>query len=85
MTLARELAASHLPPVAVHLEGHGTFWWMKNTDGSGALAPREHCSEVGQLHTEAMFADSYAHVFANGLIKRYGQVIAHRDNLKVMP
>jgi hypothetical protein len=82
---AHELAEGHLPPVAVQLEGHGSFWWLKNTDGSGALAPKEHCSEVGEVQLHAMFEDSYAQVFADGRIKRYGRVIGHRDDLKVQP
>lgn len=49
--------------------------------GDGALAPPEHIRD-GDLNFPACFAgDSYAHVLANGEIKRYRTVIGHRSDL----
>lgn len=48
----------------------------------GALAPAEHFGDDGNLTIEAgLFEESYAHVFEDGLIRRYHQVIGSKDDL----
>jgi len=66
-----------LPPVRVELDGE-QLWWLQNDDGSGALAPLEHCDEDGNV---VCLGESYAHVFSDGNISRYGATIGHRDDL----
>lgn len=67
----------------VSLPGHGVFWFIENKDGDGPLAPLDHCDQSGNIVDAdvALFAESYAHVFANGEIKRFHQVIGHRADL----
>ncbi len=49
--------------------------------GEGALAPDHHVVD-GKLNIRTCFSgDSYAHVMANGEIKRYHRVIGHRSDL----
>ena len=70
--------------VHVSLPGHGTFWIKEDalaglTDG--ALAPEEHI-ENGELKVPWCFgSDSYAHVWADGEISRYGNKIGDRGDL----
>lgn len=66
-----------LPPVRVAFDGE-QLWWLENDDGSGALAPLEHCDEDGNV---VCLGESYAHVFRDGNISRYGEIIGHRDDL----
>jgi hypothetical protein len=61
--------------------GHGTFWFLDDGDGEGPLAPMDHCDESGELLTWRG-EDSYAHVSADGIIKRYRQVIGRLEDLK---
>lgn len=70
-----------LPPVKVRLNGL-ELWWQKNADGSGALAPLEHCDAEGNV--EAFLELSYAHVFADGAILRHNCQIGHRDDLEIV-
>jgi hypothetical protein len=69
----------------VRLEGHGEFWFLDDDDeGVGALAPLEHCDSRGELLDDSyviFHADSYAHCFADGTIKRYRQVIGSVEDL----
>jgi hypothetical protein len=57
--------------------------WLRNEDGSGALAYPEHIDEGGHVTIEAVFEDSYAHVFRGGQIMRYNTRIGWRDDLKM--
>ena len=59
--------------------------WLKKADGSGALAYPEHYDEAtGELKLPAaLFAESYAHVFADGTIKRHDKVIGTIADLVV--
>lgn len=70
--------------IPVELPGHGKFWWIREPDNSGALAPHDHCTESGNLIFEALFGDSYAHVYPDGTIKRYNSTIGHRDDLVML-
>jgi hypothetical protein len=57
--------------------------WLKGEDGSGALAYPEHIDEDGDVRMEAVFKDSYAHVFEDGEIFRYNERIGSRHDLKM--
>lgn len=67
-------------PVRVRLDGV-ELWWLKNGDGSGALAPLDHCNDAGEVE---VFADSYAYVTSDGRILRYHEEIGHRDDLEIV-
>jgi hypothetical protein len=68
----------------VDFPGHGRFWFLLDDAGDGPLAPVEHCDENGDVTADHMFSDSYAHVSASGVIKRYHKIIGHRDDLRVV-
>ena len=70
--------------VYVVLDGRDLVW-LRNEDGSGALAYPEHIDEDGEVRMEAVFKDSYAHVFPNGEIMRFNQRIGSRDDLQMRP
>lgn len=63
----------------VRFPGHGEFWLLEG----GALAQPEHCDEQGEIKDfrVALFGDSYAHLFPDGVICRYKQVIGRREDL----
>jgi len=58
-------------PRLVELDGV-RLWFLEDEDGSGPLAPLNHCDERGEV---VVIATSYAHVFEDGAIKRHGEVI----------
>jgi hypothetical protein len=59
--------------------------WLKNPDGSGPLAYPEHMDESGELKlAHAMVSLSYAHVFADGTIRRFNKVIGTVADLVVV-
>ena len=64
-------------PIKIVFEGT-EYWWLREKDGSGALAPLHHCDDLGNVE---VFEDSFAHVFENGKILRYGIEIGTRDDL----
>lgn len=49
--------------------------------GGRALAYLEHCDENGDVTWESMASDSFAHLFSDGRIKRYQQVIGNEKDL----
>jgi hypothetical protein len=55
--------------------------WLKEADGSGALAYPEHVDDDGQVKWDHVFSDSFAHVQSDGTIRRYGATIGSRDDL----
>lgn len=59
--------------------------WLKDDDGSGALAPLHHVDMDGNVKLECVFEDSYAHVFEDGSIMRYGQIIGEISDLEFLP
>lgn len=65
----------------VELPGHGVFWFLEE-DGVGPLAPLDHCDGDGNLLQIWPMRLSYAHVFADGEIKRFNQVIGRIEDLK---
>lgn len=74
--------SSVIIPVKVRFRGE-TYWHFRGDDGSGALAYLHHCDEHGvpvDLAT-ALLADSFAHVCADGLIRRYRVVIGKSEEL----
>ena len=61
----------------------GRYWWLKNADGTGPLALLEHCDEHGQLVAEIAFSSpSFAYVYEDGKIRRFGKTIGRIDELK---
>lgn len=61
------------------------LWWITDDELEGALAPLNHCDEEGEIADleTALFlhGDSYAHVFEDGRIMRYGRQIGTRNDL----
>lgn len=57
--------------------------WLKNSDGTGALAYPEHVDGDGNVKREHAFSESYAHVCNDGCIRRYGAVIGSVGDLCV--
>lgn len=62
------------------------LWWLRNADGSGALAPADHCDDMGQINgiETALFDDSYAHVMPDGTIWRYRREIGDVTDLQII-
>lgn len=58
-----------------------SFVWLKNDDGSGALAYPHHIDEGGHVKIMHCLSDSFAHVMSDGAIMRYGSQIGVRDDL----
>lgn len=73
-------------PIRVELPGHGVFWFLEDDAGGGALAPFDHCDPDGHIADlgTALFVESYAHLFSDGVIRRYGAAIGHRDELRTL-
>ncbi len=70
-------------PQLVELDGHGRFWFLKDALGSGPLAPLDHCTVTGELiPRNAPLGGSYAHVYADGTIKRLTTVIGSLADLR---
>ncbi len=71
----------------VRVRLHGVELWclpkVLELGCADALAPLDHVTPDGELNLLTAFAgDSYAHVFPNGEIKRYGALIGHRSDLE---
>ncbi|WP_068018949.1 hypothetical protein [Rhodoplanes sp. Z2-YC6860] len=61
------------------------FIWLKNDDGSGALAYTSHIDSDGHVNIEDAFSsDSFAHVI-DGEIWRYRRVIGRVEDLELLP
>lgn len=77
---------SSSPFVPVWLNGM-PLWADRNAlleGGSGALAPEHHIKDGDIADRETAFflnGDSYAHVYPDGMISRYGATIGHRSDL----
>lgn len=61
------------------------YWWIKDSSGSGPLAPLEHCDAEGHVVFEHMFSESFAHIYSNGIINRFGKQIGDVSDLKFLP
>ena len=72
-------------PDTLHVRLNGRHLvWLKNPDGSGALAYPEHIDADGNVKlAHALTSDSYAQVGEDGLIRRYHQVIGQVGDLEV--
>lgn len=68
----------------IHVRFNGCdLIWLKDDDGSGPLAPPEHIDSDGHVHVrDALCSDSYAHIFSDGKILRYGSEIGSVDDLE---
>ena len=55
--------------------------WLRNPDGSGPLALPEHLRPDGSVLADALMSDSYAHVFPDGVVRRYLEEIATVEEL----
>jgi hypothetical protein len=70
-------------PVKVNFQGRD-LWFLEDNDGSGALAPLDHCDGKGRIAgLDVVFEDSFAHVFEDGRILRYGKEIGRKKDLTV--
>ena len=47
------------------------YWFLQREDGTGAVAPLEHCNEKGGI--VYFWEDSFAHVYADRRMLRFGQ------------
>lgn len=72
--------------IKVRFPGHGEFWFLAGDDGTGPLAPQDHCDERGEIVDlgVALLADSYAHVCSDGIIRRYRQQIGTIADLQAI-
>jgi hypothetical protein len=69
-------------PIKVRFHGIDLIW-LKSDDGSGALALPEHIADDGAPYLgDALFSDSYAHVFGDGTIWRYKIQIGTVDDFE---
>lgn len=72
--------------MSVRVKFQGTeYWLLCDSDGDfGALAPLDHCNEEGHVvdFETAVFADSFAHLFPDGRLMRYGKQIGTREDLE---
>lgn len=67
------------PNILVQLPGHCNLWMRQSSldAGEGALMPEpDHDLTLGE---------SYAHLFDDGRILRYREVIGHKDDLIIIP
>ena len=53
------------------------YWWLNEGDGTGAIAPLEHCDEEGNLKPECAFEISFAHVYQGGRVQRFHKEIGN--------
>lgn len=59
------------------------YWLLCEPDGDfGPIAPLEHCDESGNLLMDAAFYVSFAHLWEDGRISRYGTIIGTREDLE---
>jgi hypothetical protein len=65
--------------IARLVEFEGVRYWLT---AGGALAPREHCDPHGNISELTVFLFSFAHLFEDGAIKRYGAVVGTRDDFR---
>lgn len=68
---------------------HGEEYGFVGTDdlnegANGAIAPLEHLGEDGELDPEAAFEISYAHLYEDGTIWRFGEQIGTREDIEVL-
>jgi len=69
---------------AIRCNLHGTaLVWLKETDGSGALAYPHHVEDDGQVNVEGLLNDSFGHVTIDGKIMRYREQIGTVDDLVI--
>ena len=69
---------------AIHVTLFGLrLVWLKDDDSdTGGLALPDHVDKNGNVKFEHAFAsDSFAHVFDDGTIRRYGKVIGWTSDL----
>ncbi len=62
-----------------------TDYWFLEEDGEGPLAPLDHCDDEGEILFSKAFELSFAHVFADGNIRRFNTVIGQRAELQEYP
>jgi hypothetical protein len=74
------------PKVNTKVRLKGEVYWLLSelAEGDGqAIAPPHHCGQDGEILPEYAFADSFAHLWPDGRITRYGQRIGMREDLEV--
>jgi hypothetical protein len=57
------------------------YWLLEMGDGSGALAYLEHCDENGEVTFDHAMDTSFAHLYPDGHISRYGVRIGAKEDL----
>jgi len=72
--------------MSTKVEFQGTQYWLQNEPDTdfGALAPLEHCDESGNILMEHCFSISFAHLWPDGNISRYGMPIGKREDLRIV-
>ena len=73
-----------MPNIHVRFQGHELIW-LKDENGSGALAPLEHIDDDGHVNMyDAFCSDSYAHISSDGSIWRYREQIGTISDLEIV-
>lgn len=66
-------------PIKVKINGQD-YWFQQEENGGGPVAPLEHCFENGELNFATAFgSETFAHVFPNRVVSRYGVNIGSID------
>lgn len=73
-----------MPAIYVELFGRRLVWRKAADSTEGALAPPEHIDEVGNLRLEHVFSLSFAHVGADGIIRRRRKAIGTVADLVIL-
>lgn len=75
-----------MPAIHVELFGRHLVWLKAADSTEGPLAYPEHVDEGGNVKfAHALASDSYAHVGADRIIRRYQKVIGSVSDLVILP
>lgn len=80
MILIQKTFLFDMKPLKVNFNGKN-LWWLKDEFANGALAPLEHCDELGNVIEP--FGESFAHVYWEDGISRFGVKIGSIEDLKM--
>lgn len=63
-------------PIKIKINNE-SYWFLRGSDGGGAIAYMDHCDENGNLKVESACEESFAHVYPEGYISRFGKNIGN--------
>ena len=62
------------------------YWFLQNPDGSGPIAPLDHCEEDGTFNMFTAFSsDTFAHVGTDRIMRRYGRELGTVESFLTEP